>query len=88
MQHDISGAYAIFGEPVTIAGLAELAIVDLASQLALGDALVQAPALRVQAGVVVGEGAPCTVRGKPYTVRQVLELPPDAAELQIVLAEV
>jgi hypothetical protein len=85
---DLSPAYQLFGEPVTVAGQPVRAIVDLATQLVLGDAIAQAPVLRVMASVAATEGAACTVRGLAYVVRQVLDLPPDAAERQLVLSRV
>lgn len=87
-MHDLAPAYQLFGEPVTVAGQPVRAIVDLASQIVFGDAIAQAPALRVLASVAAAEGNACTVRGVAYVVRQVLDLPPDAAERQLVLARV
>lgn len=73
-------------ELVTVAGIQVAAIFDNASEVVLGDAVVRAPTLRLPATVAAAEGNACTVRGAPYRVRQVIELPPDAVERLLVLA--
>lgn len=86
LEEDLSVYFADFGESVTVGGVAARGIFDQATELSLGDMLVTAPALLVQASVAAQEGTACTVRGAAYTVRQVLAVPPDGALRQLVLA--
>ena len=50
--------------------------------------LSTAPALQVPATVAAAEGGTVVVRGTNYKVRQVIDLPPDGAIRQLVLARV
>jgi hypothetical protein len=83
---DLSPFFADFGENVTVNAVAAVGIFDQASELMLGDAMTQAPALQVPATVAAAVGQACVVRGVTYLVRQVLDLPPDGAIRQLVLA--
>lgn len=80
--------YRDFGEPVQVQQVNAMGIFDQASQVSIADTLVQAPALRVSASVVAVEGGSCIVRGRSYVIRQVLDLPPDAADRLLILGEV
>ena len=73
---------------VTVQGLQGPAIFDNSAQVALGEIIVLAPALRLPATVPAAEGGACTVLGVNYVIRQVLPLPPDGREQQLVLARV
>lgn len=74
-------------ELVTVQGVQVAAIVDLSTELVLGDVLVRAPSLLVPATVAAAEGGAVTLRSTAYRVRQVIDLPPDAALRRVVLAE-
>lgn len=74
-------------ELVTVQGVANVAaLFDTSTEVQLGEAIVQAPTLRLPAGVVAAAGGVCTVRGVAYLVRQVISLPPNGAEHLLVLA--
>lgn len=72
-------------EAVLVGGVQTPALFSVASQVVLGEMLTTAPTLRLAATVVAAEGTACTVRGLPYTVRQVEPLPPDGREQLLVL---
>lgn len=80
------------GELVTLNGQNVAAIFETQAEVVLGDAVVQAPALRLPSATVAeraaGEGSTCIARGGSYIVRKVLALPPDGAESLLVLAAV
>ncbi len=86
-SEDLGAFFADFGEDCTVAGVATVGIFDTASDVALGDVLVQAPALHVPASVAAAAGDSVTVAGTTYTVRQVLAQPPDGLVRILVLAE-
>jgi hypothetical protein len=74
-------------ELCTVQGVANVAgIFDTSSDIALGEAVVQAPTLRLPASVAAAADGACTVRGVAYAIRQVLVLPPDGAEQLLILA--
>lgn len=87
---DLSPFYNVdtgFAEHVTVQGVPAVpGIFDTASDVVLGEAVVRAPTLRVQAAVVAADDGLCVVRGSSYRIRAVLELPPDGAERLLVLA--
>lgn len=83
---DLSPFFADFGEAVTVNAVAVVGIFDLASEVVIGDTVTQAPALQVPSTVSAVAGQSCVVRGVTYLVRQVLDLPPDGAIRQLVLA--
>lgn len=83
---DITPLFADFGEAVTVNAVAVRAIFDRSAELVLGDVVTQAPALQVPATVAASVGQACVVRGVSYTIRQVLDLPPDGVIRQLVLA--
>lgn len=90
VAEDLSAFYDVENgdaELVTVAGVANVAaIFDNATEVALGEAVVRAPALRLPATVAAAVGDACTVRTAPYQVRHVIDLPPDGAERMLVLA--
>lgn len=83
---DLTHYFADFGEAVTVAGVATRGIFDVATELQVGDALVAAPTLLLPASVAAADGNACIVRSATYTVRQVLQEPPDGAMRRLVLA--
>lgn len=83
---DLAPFFADFGEAVTVNAVAVRAIFDQASEVVLGDVMTQAPSLHLPASVAAAPGQVCVVRGVSYTVRQVLDQPPDAATRLLVLA--
>lgn len=87
---DLAGFYDVENgdaELVVVGGASVAAIFSTSTEVALGEALVMAPTLRLPAaGVVVADGTTCTVRSASYRVRQVLQLPPDGRELLLILA--
>lgn len=85
---DLTPYFADFGEPAVVQGASVTGIFDSASQLVLGDVLIAEPSLRVPASVAASEGGAVQVRGVGYRIRQVLDLPPDGAMRQLVLARV
>lgn len=74
-------------EACAVQGAEAAGIFDASTQLALGEALVTAPTLLLPATVAADEGGAVTVRGAAYRIRQVLDLPPDGAIRQLVLAK-
>lgn len=87
---DLSAFYDVENgdaELVTVQGVANVAaIFDISTEVQLGEAIVQAPTLRLPASVAAAAGGACTVRTVGYVIRQVLDLPPDGAERLLVLA--
>lgn len=83
---DVTPLFADFGESVTVNAVSVRGIFDRAADLVLGDVVTQAPALQVPAAVAASVGQSCVVRAVSYTIRQVLDLPPDGAIRQLVLA--
>lgn len=77
---------ADFADACTVGGVAALGIFDRATELMLGEALVQAPSLLLPATVVASDGTTVVVRGVSYVVRQVLDQPPDGVLRRLVLA--
>ena len=82
---DLSPSCADFGEAVTVNAVAARGIFSQAAELVLGDVLTQGVALELPATVAASAGQPCVVRGVAYTIRQVIDLPPDGAVRQLVL---
>ena len=78
--------FADFGEAVTVNGAAAVAIVNMASEVVIGDVLTIAPSLELPATVPAAAGQECVVRSVAYAIRQVIDLPPDGAVRQLVLA--
>lgn len=85
---DLAPFFADFGEAVTVNGVAAVAIFSSASELVLGDSMTVQPTLELPATVATAVGHVCVARGVSYTVRQVLDQPPDGAIRQLVLARV
>lgn len=83
---DLAPFFADFGEAVTVNAVAARAIFNNASEVVLGDVLTTAPTLELPATVAAAAGQACVVRGVAYTVRQVVDLPPDGVLRQLVLA--
>lgn len=83
---DLAPFFADFGEAVTVGGAAARGIFDAATELQLGDALVSAPSLVLPATVPAADGAAVVVRGATYTVRQVIDQPPDGSLRTLILA--
>jgi hypothetical protein len=88
VAENLAAYFADFGEACTVQGADVTAIFDSASQLVLDDVLVTQPSLQLPAGVAAAEGGAVVVRGTSYRIRQVLDLPPDGAIRQLVLARV
>lgn len=90
VPEDLAAFYSVaFGdaEHCTVQGVAQVpGIFEVASEVLLGEALVVAPTLRLQATVVAADGGLCTVRGQSYRIRNVRLLPPDGREKLLVLA--
>ena len=78
--------FADFGEAVTVNGQTARGIFNTASEVVLGDAITIAPSLELPASVAAVAGQGCVIRGTAYTVRQVLDMPPDGAIRQLVLS--
>ena len=78
--------FADFGEAVTVNAVAARAIFNTSTEVVLGDVLTIAPTLELPATVLAAAGQACVVRGVTYTVRQVVDLPPDGVIRQLVLA--
>jgi len=87
-SEDLSAFFADFGEDCTVQGTAAVGLFNRASQLVLGDVLITEPSLQLPATVAAAEGGTVVVRGGTYTVRQVLDQPPDGALRVLVLAKV
>lgn len=83
---DLAPYFADFGEVVTVNAVSARAIFNNASEVVLGDVLTTAPTLELPAAVLAAAGQACVVRGVSYTVRQVIDLPPDGVIRQLVLA--
>lgn len=83
---DLAPFFADFGERVTVQGTLATGIFNAASELVLGEAVVTAPSLELPATVTAAEGGAVAVRGVAYTIRQVLDQPPDGAVRLLVLA--
>ena len=83
---DLTPFFADFGEAVTVNAVAARAIFNTASEVVLGDVITTAPTLELPASVSAAAGQACVVRGASYTVRQVVDLPPDGVIRQLVLA--
>lgn len=77
--------FADFGEAVTVNGQTARGIFSTASELVLGDVVTIAPSLELPATVAAVAGQGCVIRGVAYTVRQVIDLPPDGVIRQLVL---
>jgi hypothetical protein len=88
VAEDLAPYFADFGEACTVQGVDVMGIFDSASQLVLDDVLVTQAALQLPASVAAAEGGAVEVRGVSYVIRQVLDLPPDGAIRQLVLARV
>lgn len=88
MAENLAPYFADFGEACTVQGADVKGIFDSASQLVLDNVLVTQPALQLPASVSAAEGGAVVVRGLGYVIRQVLDLPPDGAIRQLVLARV
>ena len=73
-------------EDVVVQGVTVPGIFRSSSEVVLGEMVVLAPTLRLQASAVAAEGGLCTVRSQPYRIRQVQDLPPDGRERLLVLA--
>lgn len=90
MPEDLAAFYDVrFGEAehCTVQGVAQVpGIFEVASEVLLGDSLVIAPSLRLQATVAAADGGQCQVRGQVYTIRNVRLLPPDGREQLLILA--
>lgn len=86
LVEDLPVYFADFGEAVTVNGAAAVAIFNSASEVVIGDVISLAPSLELPATVAAAVGQACVVRGITYTVRQVLDQPPDGAIRQLVLA--
>ena len=82
---DLTPYFADFGEAVTVNGVAARGIFNRATEVVLGDAITQAPSLELPASVGAAVGQPCVIRSISYTVRQVLDQPPDGVIRQLVL---
>ena len=83
---DLRPYFADFGEAVTVNAVAARAIFNTSTEVVLGDVLTIAPTLELPATVLAAAGQACVVRGVTYTVRQVVDLPPDGVIRQLVLA--
>jgi hypothetical protein len=77
-----------FAIAATLAGAALTAIVDKVSDYFDGDLVTQAPSARVLASAApaAAPGQAFVADSVTYTVRQVLQLPPDGTVLRLVLA--
>lgn len=74
-------------ELVTVQGVPNVpAIFDEASEVVLGDAVVQAPVLRLARTVAAVEDGLCVVRGLSYKIRNARPL--NSVEQQLVLVRV
>lgn len=82
---DLTPFFADFGEAVTVNAVAARGIFSKAAELVVNDVLTQAVTLELPAAVAASSGHACTVRGVSYTIRQVVDLPPDGAIRQLVL---
>jgi hypothetical protein len=78
--------FADFGEAATVNGVAAVGILSLSTEVMLGDMLTLVPALELPATVAAVAGQTCTVRGVSYTIRRVVDLPPDGVIRQLVLS--
>lgn len=83
---DLTPFFADFGEAVTVQGTAARGIFDTAADVAFGDVITTAPALELPATVAAAAGGAVVVRGVTYTIRQVLDQPPDGVLRLLVLA--
>jgi hypothetical protein len=83
---DLAPFFADFGQAVTVNGVAARGIFNTATDVVLGDAITQAPTLEMPASVAAAQGQTCVVGGVTYTVRQVMDQPPDGAIRLLVLA--
>ena len=77
-----------FAEDVTVDGVAARGIFSESDEVALDEAIVNAPTLRVRSTVAAPSDAPCVIRGVTYSVRTPLKVPPDGAVRLLVLAKV
>lgn len=77
-----------FAETVTLGGLSKNGLFDTATELLQADVVSTAPTFTGQTSALASAAAGQTlVRNTiSYTVRQVLQLPPDGAMTQLVLA--
>jgi hypothetical protein len=83
---DVTVYFADFGEEITVDYVPTTAIFDLSTELQLGDVLQQAPSVLVPSTVVAVVGSAVVARSVNYTVRQVLDEPPDSVLRRLVLA--
>jgi hypothetical protein len=77
-----------FAEGVTLAGVAQTGIFDLAQETLLDDVISTTPAFTATTAALSGaaSGQLLVRGGVTYKVRQVLQLPPDAAHTRLILA--
>lgn len=77
-----------FGISATLAGAALSVVFDQSAQLVVDDVITKAPAALVRAvdAPSAAAGQSFVVDGVTYSVRQVLQQPPDGVFLQLVLA--
>lgn len=77
-----------FAEGVTLAGFPMVGIFDLAQEVLVDDVISTSPAFTATTAALAGAAAgQLLVRGGvTYKVRQVLQLPPDAAHTRLILA--
>lgn len=78
--------FADFAESVEVQGVSVAGIFDVSAELVLGDVVGMAPVLQLPSSVAAAAGGSCVIRGQSYTIRQVLDLPPDGRVRQLVLA--
>ncbi len=83
---DLAPYFADFGEAVTVQGVAARGIFDVSTDVALGDVLTTAPAVELPATVAAAAGGSVVIRSVTYTIRQVLDQPPDGATRLLVLS--
>lgn len=89
MAEDLHGYLRPDGETVTVGGASVLAIVDVASDITLSDAVVTETSLLVVSADVASltDGAAATVRSQAYKVRRRLKEPPDGVFTRVILAK-
>ena len=83
---DLAPYFADFGEAVTVQGVAARGIFDVSTDVALGDVLTTAPTVELPATVAAAAGGSVVIRSVTYTIRQVLDQPPDGATRLLVLS--
>jgi len=79
-----------FAETVTVNGASVVAIFDVSTELALGEALTLGPSLLLPASAVpaAAAGQPAVVRGVAYQVREVRLQPPDGMLVRLMIVRV